>query len=47
MRGLFREEDEGMKVGAKNRLKSRKRKAALRRKHIKARQRVSSGHQKF
>jgi len=36
-----------MKVGAKNRSKSRRRRAALRRKHIKARLRVSRGHQKF
>jgi len=36
-----------MKVGAKNRSKSRRRRAALRKKHMKARLRVTRGHQKF
>jgi len=36
-----------MKVGSRNRSKTRRRKAALRRKHIKARLRVTKGQQKF
>jgi hypothetical protein len=36
-----------MKASPKNRSKSRRRRAALKRKHTKARLRVSSGHQKF
>jgi hypothetical protein len=36
-----------MKVGARNRSKSRRRRAALRKKHIKARLRVTRGEQKF
>ena len=36
-----------MKVKAKNRSKARRRRAALAKKHSKARLRASSGHQKF
>lgn len=36
-----------MKSSAKNRSKGNRKKAALRKKHIKARLRASSGHQKF
>jgi hypothetical protein len=36
-----------MKVRSKNRSKTRRKKAALRRKQIKARLRMSRGHQKF
>ena len=36
-----------MKVGSRNRSKSRRRKAALRRKHVKVRLRVTRGQQKF
>jgi len=39
--------DEIMKVKAKNRSKARRRRAALAKKHSKARLRASSGHQKF
>ena len=36
-----------MKIKGRNRSKGKRRKAALRRKHVKARQRMSRGHQKF
>lgn len=36
-----------MKVSSKNRSKSRRRRAALAKKHAKARLRASRGHQKF
>ena len=44
---LFYGEEDIMKASPKNRSKSRRRRAALKRKHTKARLRVSSGHQKF
>jgi hypothetical protein len=44
---LFYGEDDNMKASPKNRSKSRRRRAALKKKHSKARLRVSSGHQKF
>jgi len=36
-----------MKVKGRNRSKGKRRKAALRRKHVKSRQRMSRGHQKY
>jgi hypothetical protein len=42
-----REGAEAMKIKGRNRSKGKRRKAALRRKHLKSRQRMSRGHQKF